>query len=321
MTMTFRSMIRPRERILLTGVGGAGKSHDILTWVGKMAKGGPDTAYLIDNDNSFDKMIGLEFGPGSEYGEIGIRASFSGWVPDERDKTFGGHMVQDTDLPADPLGQAVLFECGEKGGACYQQMVWAKAMAVEWAKPNDLIAVDSFTVGWDRIKSMFVEAVHGSPMGAYFMKVRIEIEEANERARNSRDGKEQKHFDAFDGMMDYQAINALWDEDWMQFLRYPPCHLIITTELGELNTKSGDKFAEKDKAVLSLWGEHGVKPAGQKRSGHLPATVFMKRKSRNNEWFVTTIKDKGRPDYVDARLNNFAEDYLYRQCGFRMVEA
>lgn len=313
MTMTLRSQIRPRERILLTGVGGAGKSFDILTWVAMMKA---DTAWLIDNDNSFEKMIGLEFD-----GVIGIRQSFSGWVEDPRDEEFGGHMVEDVELPLDADGQVVLFDCGGKGGTCYRQMRWAKHYAETHCAVNDLIAVDSFTVAWDRIKSMFIEAVHDSSMGAYFMRVRQEIEQANERARNSRDGgKEQKHFNAFDGMMDYQAINAVWEEDWMQFVRYPPCHLIITTELDELNQKSGDKFAEKDASVLGLWGEHGVKPRGQKRSGHLPATVFMKRKTRLGEFKITTVKDKGRDDFTDAPLSNFCQDYLYRACGFRMED-
>jgi hypothetical protein len=313
MTMTLRSQIRPRERILLTGVGGTGKSHDILTMVAMMKA---DTAWLIENDNSFERMIQLEFGD-----SIGIRQSFSGWVEDARDEEFGGHMVEDTDLPMDPNGQVVLFDCGGKGGTAYQQMRWAKHYAEERCGVNDLISVDSFTVAWDRIKSMFIEAVHDSSMGAYFMRVRQEIEERNERERNKRDGgKEQKHFDAFDGMMDYQAINAVWEEDWMQFVRYPPCHLIITAELDDLNQKSGDKFAEKDQSVLALWGEFGVKPRGQKRSGHLPATVLMKRKTRSGEWKMTTVKDKGRPDFTDTTVENWCQEYLYRHAGFRMVD-
>ena len=313
MTMTMRSTIRPRERILETGVGGAGKTYDALTIV---AKTKADTCWLIDNDNSFERMIELEFGD-----EIGIRGAYSGWVEDPKDKEFGGHMEADLDLPLDPDGQVVLFDCGGPGGVSYQQMRWAKAHAITYCNPNDWIMIDSFTVAWDRIKAMFTEAVHDQTMGAYFMKVRQEIEEKNEKARNSRDGgKEQKNFNAFEGMLDYQPINAVWDEDWAQFMRYPPCHLYVTCELDEINQRQGDMFAEKDRSILAMWGEHGVKPRGQKRSGHLPATVFIKRKTRTGEYRFTTVKDKGRPDFVDSPVNNFAEEYLYRHGGFRMVD-
>jgi hypothetical protein len=35
---------------------------------------------------------------------------------------------------------------------------------------------------------------------------------------------------------------------------------------------------------------------------------------------MTTVKDKGRPDFTDTTVENWCQEYLYRHAGFRMVD-
>lgn len=303
---TLRRTIRPPERILQMGIGGAGKSYDGLTIVSRVKA---DTCWLIDTDASFERMIQLEF---SE--SIGIRQSFSGWTENRGDKEHGGEMNEDVELPVDPNGQVVLFDCQGKGALLYRQIRWAIQYAIRHAKPHDWIMVDSMTLAWDRIKSFFVEAIHGTAMGAFFMSVREKIKVKNERA-TSRD-EEQHNFNAFEGWIDYQPINQLWEEDIRDFLKFPTCNIYVTTEMDTIGKD------EKDKGTLDMYGRFGVKPRCQKKVGHDTATVIMKRRAqRGEDRFMTTIKDKGRPEMEDtAMTEEFVDQYLIGFGAAAMVE-
>lgn len=309
---TFRSTIRARERILGMGIGGSGKTSDILSCVARMKH---DTVWIIDTDNSFDRMIALEWPD-----DIGIRQVFSGWVENKGDKDHGGDMVEDTSLPTDPTGQVILFDCQGKGGTLYQQVKWALDFLEPFAKPNDLVVIDSLTMVWDRLKNLFTELVHGDVMSAYFMQVRARIQKRNDRATTK--DEEQHNFNAFEGWIDYQPLNATYDDDIRQWLRFPKCHVWVTCESDTLSDRD-----TKDRQMVDLYGQHGVKPVGQKKSGFDTATIIYKRRTpRSEDRFASTVKDKGRPEMDDLLIpgrpggqSTFDVEYLEKRAGWKEV--
>lgn len=291
---SWRTQGRSRERILCFGVQGTGKSHAALTI---MQRCPADTFYIIDNDNAWDRQIEQ-----TELEDM-VREEYRG---SETHTARGGlpvtTLLRDSEYE-NPGGNIVLYHC--EGWA---ENVAAIKDASERCGRHDWIVIDSMTMLWDDVQKAFIEGVFDSEVDRYFLQVRME----KEKQKDSGDKK--KSLGVLEGWMDWPVINAMWKENVAKYILNPPGHLFMTAEIDTISK-------EADSEIKGLFGPYGVKPKGQKRTGHNPQTVMLMTVSRQGDWKMTTVKDRGqREKVVQEPVEEFAKDYLFKIAGWRAVE-
>lgn len=290
---TWRPKGRSRERILCFGVQGTGKSHAALSI---MLRCPADTFYVIDNDNAWDRQL-----ENTEL-EDQVKEEYRG----SKEKTVRGgdktvELIRDHEYE-NPNGRIVLYHV--QG---WLENIAAIKDAVSRAGRNDWIVVDSVTQLWDNVAEWYVDEIFDKDIDKYFMQVRQEKEK--------KGGDKGSNLGALEGWMDYGVINPVYAQNVTKHLLNPPCHLFMTAEQTEV-TKM-----DKDKDIKGLFGPFGVKPKGQKRTGHNPQTVMLMTVLRSGEWKMSTVKDRGtRTKVIQADVEEFAKDYLYRIGGWRVTD-
>jgi len=60
-----------------------------------------------------------------------------------------------------------------------------------------------------------------------------------------------------------------------------------------------------------------VKPAGQKRLGHMPNTVLLFTKQRTGMYQMSTVKDRDRAEMAGQPFGDFGVDYLVNVAGWK----
>lgn len=164
---------------------------------------------------------------------------------------------------------------------------------------DDWLAIDSMTATWDAVQSWFIERVHGQDIDEYFLAVRM------------AKGKGDKALEALSGWMDWPVINKSYFRLYTALLNVPG-HTYITSEVQALT--------KEDTAETRVtFGNVGVKPKGQKRLLHMPHTALLFTKTRQGEYRMTTIKDRGRVELDAAPLVDFSKDYLMRVGKWRPI--
>lgn len=291
---SWRPPFRDPERILLAGIESTGKSSAILS----IARRCPaSTFYIIDNDNSITRLLA------TEYSDLTMQAEY-----------MYGLDNPDTEYVSED-GNLVVYHC--KG---WEQNVEALDHAIGQAQPNDWITVDTISALWSGVTKWYTEEMYGNRMDRYLLTKRKEFEEVkadyDKRKAQGKGGRKDKKpamGGSLEGWNDYGVINPIFEERVRNFLKYPPCHVLVTSEI-----KSTSK--DDDPAVKKMFGPFGVKPEGQKRGGHDVHTVLWVQRSRQGKHTLTTIKDRGRPDMLDSEFDDFAKDYLYKKAGWRAKE-
>lgn len=280
---------RSRERILVFGMEGVGKSYAALDVASRI---GERTLYVIDNDNAWDRMLEGQTIAGET---VGVRMEFR-WDGDlERGK--GGWEV-DGRWAVDG-GNVVVFHADG-----WLASVAAIEAVREEAGPDDWCCVDSGSALWDDVQAWFTESVFDSSMADYFMQVRME---------KARAQKDAKALGALDGWVDWPVINAQYKDRVMKFLVNPPCHLIVTCEQADVSSQ------DEDRETRALYGKLSVKPRGQKRIGHNMQTVMLLRRDRAGDFYATTVKDRGAreaQENLDVSGVGFGEWYLEEIAGW-----
>lgn len=284
--MTLRSTGRSRERVLLFGMEGVGKSLAALDVAAAIA---PARLHVIDNDNAWDRMLEGQTLAGED---VRVAAEYR-WNATVEDWEFDGRW------------------CVEGGNVVvYHANGWvANTKAIEAvredADPDDWCCIDSGSALWDDVQAWFTMSVFDSSMSDYFLKIRMEKAAA---------AKDAKALGAFDGWVDWPVINATYKEHVMAFLVTPPCHLLVTCEQADVTKE------ETDKETRALYGGENVKPRGQKRIGHNVQTVVRLRRDRSDMYYATTVKDRGgreRLENEDVTGRGFAEWYLEEVGGWQ----
>lgn len=101
---------------------------------------------------------------------------------------------------------------------------------------------------------------------------------------------------------DWQVINALYGVFVFNITRFPG-NLLMTSALDSVTED------EKDKETIRRYSRWGVKPAGQKRLGHIPADELLFQETAKG-WVMTQMRGTGRSEFKNEPLNNFVIDYL-----------
>lgn len=109
---------------------------------------------------------------------------------------------------------------------------------------------------------------------------------------------------------DWQVINALYGVFIFNVTRFPG-NVFLTSALDSITED------EKDKEILRKYSKWGVKPAGQKRLGHVPADEILLREEANG-WSMTQMRGTGREPFKNEPLSDFCMDYLVKHGGWTL---
>ena len=109
---------------------------------------------------------------------------------------------------------------------------------------------------------------------------------------------------------DWQVINALYKKFMFHLVRFPG-NVFMTSAL---DTVTQD---EKDAETIRRYSKWGVKPAGQKRLGHVPADLLWFKETANG-WDMTQMRGTGREAFKNEPLSDFVQNYLVRHAGWQL---
>lgn len=167
-------------------------------------------------------------------------------------------------------------------------------------RPNDWVVVDLVSNAWETVQSYFTEQVFDRDIGDYFLQVRKDL----------KTGK--KSLEAFSGWVDWSVINAMY-KTWTNDLLFKTrANVICMAKMGKVHQD------QDDKATRLLFGQHGVKPEGQKSLAYQFHTVLLTGEPRTGEYTLTTIKDRERAQLDKTPVKKFALDYLVKIGGWRL---
>lgn len=285
---------RVLERILSMGITGSGKSFQWL----KMARILKPTGSIfraIDTDNDIDYMLRTQFEDllPENGGNVYVHPAFE-WPEYERSVKW---------IQQDRLTPAQLGNMEDHLVKAYKTPI----------KRIDWVVTDKINNAWKRVQSYFTEQVFGDDMGEYFLRIRREMQQG---IRQTAKGKMPSSpvMEGLDGWKDWSVINKLYD-DWVLPLIYRVhCHVYAATDVDKL-----DRGTEKDPEILNLFGDLGIKPAGQKAIGGQHHTIFLFIPGQE-KWLVNTIKDRAdRPYFKKAPLTSLYTQYLVVKAGWPML--
>lgn len=180
-------------------------------------------------------------------------------------------------------------------------IVWLRKEPI---KDNDWLVVDMADDAWNTVQGYFVGEVFQEDIGDYFLHVRQELQARGGKSKVGKGEATSIMPEGLSGWIDWVVINKLY-EDWIKPIVYQiPCHVYATAKVERLDKGS------KDTEMMALFGDTGVRPAGQKRLGHQMHTVVLMIPGAD-KWFITTLKDRaGRQYFKKAPLVSFYHQYL-----------
>jgi len=280
----------PLERIIGMGITGSGKSYQWLKMAEVLLPTGAKFRCL-DTDNDIPYML---------------HTQFPHLLPEN-----GGNVYV---LPAVdwPEYKAGVFWLQRKPLTDQIRAMVDPVIVKDWGIPiklDDWIIVDKANAAWDTVQRYFTESVFGEDIGDYFLEMRRLVEQ---RGGKGKDGKIATSIarEAFDGWKDWGVINKLYF-DWVHPIVYRVnCHVYVTTDVEKMDR------GEKDTELLTLFGDFGLRPSGQKKLGGQMHTIFLYMPGKDH-WEISTAKDRAGRLYFDkTRLISLFHQYLVAKAGW-----
>ena len=161
---------------------------------------------------------------------------------------------------------------------------------------NDWVVCDLVCKSWQAAQEYYIERIYKRGVEDFFL-------EAREKQVQSQGGK--KGGSPLDGFKDWTIINRIYSSFADSLILKSRCHLFCAAK-GEPVSSDLDS-----KEIISVFGRIGLKPVGQKALPHNFHSVLLFSQRRPGEYYLTTVKDRGRQP-VESQMQNFASDYL---CG------
>lgn len=194
MPFELKNPLRSKERILVYGHEGTGKSTDFLHIAAAIPT---QLFYVVDNDNAYDRLV----------------------------DTF--NMENEVQL-ANVLIAGQDFAIGEDPYSWdgYKNSI---AEAQRLMEPDDWMSVDMLSKGWDAVQEWFIESIFQEDIDDYFLRIRME----KERLKVKED-KAKKSLGAFEGWMDWPVINQTYHKRVSTPLLKTPGHLFCVAEAQKL---------------------------------------------------------------------------------------
>lgn len=284
------------ERILTIGIAGSGKSYQWLK-MAEMLKPTGSIFRCIDTDNAIPFMLETQF-------------------PQLKPENGGNVYVHQA--PDWPLYKAgihwLLRKPLSKEASEYistMEPYVMKDYQKNQIKPIDWTVVDLADNAWKRVQGYFITEVFGEEPGDYFLAIRKQI--AQGLRRTAKGGEPSSTItEGLDGWKDWSVINKLYD-DWILPIIYRvPTHVYAAAKVERVDR------TERDAEILTLFGDIGVRPAGQKDLGHQMHTIFLFIPGKD-EWFITTVKDRGNRGYFKkVKLISLYHQYMVAKAGWAL---
>ena len=276
-----------RERVLASGITGSGKSYQWL----RMAKRLKPTGAIfrcLDTDAAIDYMLQTQFPEllPENGGNVYVCPAYE-WPDYKRGKNWLlRKKMSDTEL------SLLLPELRDE-------------IKVP-LKDNDWTILDMADLAWDTVQKYFVSEIFDEDAGDYFLEVRKQVQAG---AKKSKSGG-NPITDGLEGWKDWSVINKLYSDFMSPLIYQLPTNLYATTKVEKIDR------GEKDAELLTLFGDIGLRPAGQKRIGHQFHSAFLMIPGKD-EWFITTMKDRGgRTYFKKVKLADFYLQYLVAKAGW-----
>lgn len=162
---------------------------------------------------------------------------------------------------------------------------------------GDWLVVDMCDRVWNAAQAGYVEMTFGVDVDDFYVAWRKE------------DTKGGNPFNA-DWGKDWQAINRLYDGFMYQVTRFPG-NVLMTTSPEPMRDD------EKDKDLIRLYGKWGIRPAGQKRLGHLAADCLLLTQTSKG-WSYSQMRGTGREEFKNEPLDDFVMSYLIGKAGWTL---
>lgn len=195
MPFELKNPLRSKERILIFGHEGVGKSTDALA-IASMIPG--NNMYVVDNDNSYDRLA------------------------DTYDGDLSNLFIAGQDFATD---QDPYSWDGFKNSI---------AEAIRLMDKDDWLVVDMLSKAWDMVQEWFIESIFQEDIDDYFLKIRMEKERLR-GTQKAKGDKESKSLGAFEGWMDWPVINQTYHKRVSTPLLRCPGHLICVSEAQKLS--------------------------------------------------------------------------------------
>lgn len=271
-----------RERILLTGPMGVGKTSAMLSVVSRAIKTGSDAKLYVLNSDGQGAIERMVYTPKSRFADVADRLDIRN--------------VND-------------FEEWERELEDVRGLV----------RPQDWLFCDFISDLWEEAQRYYVEKVHGKEPEDYYLDAQIRLEKkkrarAEKVAAGGKVSDKAPQDDSKHEFKDWDVIKSLYFRVFDPIYKRLCCNVMATAQIRELRTEG--MFADK-KEERKLYGAFGAMPTGHKSLGHRFDTVLLLQKERDG-YTMTTMKDRERDDMEDAKLTDFSVNYLMKIAGWRL---
>ena len=272
-----------RERVLSMGITGSGKSFQWLK-IAEMLMPTGAIFRCMDTDNDITYMMETQFPHliPENGGNVYVHPAFD-WSEYQHGVKWITKRLTPEQL---------------KGMDKHLLSVYNKPIA-----PIDWVVTDKINNAWTTVQDYFITSVFGDDPGEYFLMIRKQIADG---IRKTAKGAEPTSTitEGLDGWKDWSVINKLYNDWILPIIYHVPCHVYAATDVGVLDRGT------KDVEMKQLFGELGIKPAGQKSLGGQHHSIFLLIPGKDR-WFITTIKDRANRLYFKkAPLVSFFHQYL-----------
>lgn len=197
---------------------------------------------------------------------------------------------------------------------------WPEYMAgLEWvqkeARETDWVVLDMADMAWDTVQRYFITSIFDMKKGEYFLEARRKIKERGDMDTKGKPASSVMP-DAIKGWLDWPVVNSIYADFILPIAYRTKAHLYVAT-------KAQPVTKDDDPGTKIVFGEMGIRPAGQKHLGHQVHTVFLfsiERISKTEiHWLITTVKDRAnRPYFSRARLHDLYKQYLVAKAGWEI---
>lgn len=284
MSYTISCPHRYRERFIIFGYEGSGKSSTILN----ILRYDPTAhAWIIDLDYSYayERLIA------TEYQDVADRV----------------HIFQ-IDTEWTTLQQVFKGEMASSDGYVLSQH----------NPDTDWLVVDPATATWGMVQKWWLENAYGDMADTIFATMRIEAAEraaagVKSQLKSGKGTADSEYAADKADTMQWPIINEQYNKHFYQHLHKWRGHLILVCEADSVRKDAAP--TEKD-----TYGWLGHKPKGQKTLPFVGATNLYLDHPSIAQWRLTTIKDRGRQLVQNLPLTDFAFQYLVDIAGWDWQE-
>lgn len=198
MPFELKNPLRSKERILIFGHEGTGKSTDFLHIAAAIPT---QQFYVVDNDNAYDRLVDtFQMEQGVELSNVHI------------------------------AGEDFATDCDPYSWDGYRGSI---QQAQDLMGPNDWLSVDMISKGWDAVQEWFIESIFQEDIDDYFLRIRMEKERL--KGTKAPGEKDKKSLGAFEGWMDWPVINQTYHKRVSTPLLRCPGNLFCVAEAQKLS--------------------------------------------------------------------------------------